>query len=190
MIDNYIQADPSKRIDPFENQSLIDLIVNSGIAEAISKLPEGIKSSKEAVAETIENNVRQKIIKEHLIDPAYFEEMSKLLNAIIAELRNKKISYEEYLKKMADLANRVANTHRDDVPDTIQTPAQRALYNNLDKNEERALQIDAAVKRVKQVDFRGDERKENIIKFEIYQILKDEKEVERIFAIIKEHRDY
>ena len=190
LIDNYIQADPSQRIDPFENQTLLDLIVNTGIADAIKQLPEGIRSSKEAVAETIENNVRQKIIKEHLIDPAYFEEMSKLLKTIIDELRQKKISYEEYLKKMADLARRVTNAQRDDLPKTIQTPAQRALFSNLNKNEALALQIDEAVKRVKQVDFRGDERKENIIKYEIYQILKDEKEVERIFAIIKEQKDY
>jgi type I restriction enzyme R subunit len=97
LIDNFIQADPSRRIDPFENQSLLDVILHSGIAEAVNSLPEGIRSSKEAVAETIENNVRQKIIKEHLIDPAYFEEMSTLLNAIIAELREKKINYEQYL---------------------------------------------------------------------------------------------
>lgn len=190
LIDNYIQADPSQRIDPFENQTLLDLIVNTGIADAIKQLPEGIRSSKEAVAETIENNVRQKIIKEHLIDPAYFDEMSKLLKTIIEELRQKKISYEVYLKKMADLARRVTNAQRDDLPKTIQTPAQRALFSNLNKNETLALQIDEAVKRVKQVDFRGDERKENIIKYEIYQLLKDEKEVERIFAIIKEQRDY
>jgi type I restriction enzyme R subunit len=190
LIDNYIQADPSQRIDPFENQSLLEIIVSSGIAEAVSKLPEGIRSSKEAVAETIENNVRQKIIKEHLIDPAYFEEMSKLLNTIIAELRDKKINYEEYLKKMADLASKVTNTQRDDMPETIKSPAQRALFNNLNKNEILALQIDAAVKRVKQVDFRGDERKENLIKYEIYQILKDEKEVERVFAIIKAQYEY
>lgn len=190
LIDNYIQADPSKRIDPFENQSLLDLIVNSGIEEAISKLPEGIKNSHEAVAETIENNVRQKIIKEHLIDPAYFDEMSKLLNTIIAELRAQKISYAEYLKKISDLAGRVTNTQRDDLPKTIQTSATRALFNNLGKNEEQALKIDAAVKRVKQVDFRGNEPKENLIKYEIYQILKDEKEVERIFTIIKAQPEY
>jgi type I restriction enzyme, R subunit len=190
LIDNYIQADPSQRIDPFENQSLLDIIVKSGIADAINNLPEGIRGSKEAVAETIENNVRQKIIKEHLIDPAYFEEMSKLLNTIITELRQKKISYEEYLQKMADLAGKVANAQRDDMPATIKSPAQRALFNNLGKNEEQALQIDAVVRRVKQVDFRGDERKENLIKFEIYQILKDEKEVERIFAIIKAQYEY
>lgn len=190
LIDNYIQADPSLRIDPFDNQSLLDIIIKSGIAKAVNQLPEGIKASKEAVAETIENNVRQKIIKEHLIDPAYFEEMSKLLNTIIAELRNKKISYEEYLKKMADLAGKVTNTKRDDMPDSIKSPAQRALFNNLNKNEMLALKIDAAVRKVKQVDFRGDERKENLIKYEIYQILKDEKETERIFAIIKAQYEY
>lgn len=190
LIDNYIQADPSQRIDPFENQSLLDIIVKSGIAEAINQLPEGIKGNKEAVAETIENNVRQKIIKEHLIDPAYFEEMSKLLNTIITELREKKISYEEYLQKMAGLASKVTNAQRDDMPASIKSPAQRALYNNLNKNEALALQVDAAVRRVKQVDFRGDERKENLIKYEIYQILKDEKETERIFAIIKAQYEY
>lgn len=190
LIDNYIQADPSQRIDPFENQSLLDIIVKSGIAEAVNQLPEGIRSSKEAVAETIENNVRQKIIKEHLIDPAYFEEMSKLLNTIITELREKKISYEQYLHKMADLAGKVTNAQRDDMPASIKSPAQRALFNNLNNNEELALQIDAAVRRVKQVDFRGDERKENLIKYEIYQLLKDEKEVERIFAIIKAQYEY
>lgn len=190
LIDNYIQADPSKRIDPFESQSLLDLIVNSGMSEAISKLPDGIKGSKEAVAETIENNVRQKIIKEHLIDPAYFDEMSTLLNSVIVELRQKKITYEEYLQKMADLAQRVMNTRRDDTPESLKTPAQRALFNNLGKNEELALKIDAAVKKVKQVDFRGDDRKENMIKYEIYQILKGEKEVERIFAIIKQQSEY
>jgi type I restriction enzyme R subunit len=190
LIDTYIQADPSQRIDPFEDQSLLDVIVNSGIAEAIKSLPEGIRSNKQAVAETIENNVRQKIIKEHLIDPAYFDQMSKLLYSIIQELRENKIEYQEYLKKMADLASRVSNTQRDDLPKSIQTPALRALYNNLGKDESVALAVDEAVKRVKQVDFRGDERKENLIKYEIYKVLNDEAETLRIFAVIKEQREY
>ena len=154
LIDNYIQADPSERIDNFENQSLLELINKIGIDDAINKLPTEIKNSQEAVAEFIENNVRQKIITEHLIDPAYFEEMSKLLGAIIIELRQKKISYEEYLKKMAILASKVSNNKRDDLPDSIKTSAQRALYHNLNKDESLALKIDEAVKRVKQVDFR------------------------------------
>jgi type I restriction enzyme R subunit len=190
LIDNFINASESTRIDPFENQTLLDLIVKTGIANAINQLPEGIKSSQEAVAETIENNVRQKIIKEHLIDPAFFDEMSKLLNSVISELREKKISYEKYLQKMADLAKRVNNIVREDLPKTLKTNAQRALYNNTGKNEQLALQLDEAVKRVKQADWKGDEKKELIIKGELYKILNDPKEVERIFSIIKQQYEY
>ena len=190
LIDNFIQAEEPRKISPFENQTLIDLIVNTGIANAINNLPQGIKSSKEAVAETIENNVRRKIIKEHLIDPAYFEEMSKLLNEIIKERKANAVSYEEYLKKIAELAKRVNNLTRDDLPARIQTPAQRALYNNLGKNETLALATDEAINRVKKADWKGNLQKENEIKAEIYKILKDVNEVERIFPIIKQQNEY
>jgi type I restriction enzyme R subunit len=190
LIDNFIQAEESRRIDPFGDQTLLDIIVKTGIADAINSLPQGIKSSKEAIAETIENNVRRKIIKEHLIDPAYFEEMSKLLNEIIKERKAIAVSYEEYLKKIAELAKMVNNMTRDDLPASIQTPAQRALYNNLSKNEALAIAIDEAIKRVKKADWKGNLQKENEIKAEIYKILKDENEVERIFPIIKQQNEY
>ena len=62
LIDTYIQADVPRTISPFGDMSLLDIIVNSGIAAAIATLPEGIKSDKEAVAEAIINNVRKKIM--------------------------------------------------------------------------------------------------------------------------------
>ena len=60
------------------------------------------------MAEVIENNVRRKIIKEHLNDPAYFQKMSALLDEIIAARKAKAIEYEEYLKQIADLSKTVA----------------------------------------------------------------------------------
>jgi type I restriction enzyme R subunit len=190
LIDNFIQADEPRKISPFEDQTLLDLIVRSGIADAINSLPEGIKSNKEAIAETIENNVRVKIIREHLIDPAYFEEMSKLLNEIIKERKASAISYEEYLKKIVELAKRVSNIIRDDLPASVQTPAQRALYNNLGKNEDLAVSIDEAIRRIKKADWRGNPPKENEIKSEIFKILEDVKEVERVFSIVKQQNEY
>nr|WP_223293877.1 hypothetical protein [Pelodictyon phaeoclathratiforme] len=65
LIDTYIEADEPRKISPFDDMPLLELIVKSGIAEAIKMLPEGIKSSRDAIAETIENNVRSKIIKDH-----------------------------------------------------------------------------------------------------------------------------
>ena len=107
LIDTYIQAEDSVTISPFGDLSLLDIIVKTGIAEAIDSLPNGIKSNQEAVAETIENNVRRKIIKEHLIDPAFFEEMSKLLATLIKERKANTINYEEYLMKIAEIAKQV-----------------------------------------------------------------------------------
>ena len=190
LIDNYIQAEESKTISPFGDQTLLDIIVNSGIADAINNLPQGIKSNKQAIQETIENNVRQKIIKEYLLDPAYFEEMSKLLDEIIRERRNSAIDYENYLKKIAALAKKVNDRKSVDLPKGIQTNAQIALYNNLNKDQDLALKLDEAVRHTKKADFRGNPQKENEIKGAIYKILPNKEEVERIFLIIKQQREY
>ena len=190
LIDTYIQAEDSRRIDPFGDQSLLDIMTKSGIVEAINNLPEGIKNNKEAVAETIENNVRVKIIKDHLIDPAYFDEMSKLLSEIIRERKANAVSYEEYLKKIAELAKQVKNPAHDDLPTGIKTNAQRALYNNLGKNEKLAVLVDAAVYSSRCADWRGNIPAENLIKQSIYEVLKDKSEVERIFQIIKQQNEY
>ncbi len=91
-----------------------------------------MKGNKDAVAETIENNVRSKIIKEHLSDPAYYEKMSALLDEIIAARKARAIEYEEYLKRIAALAQRVQAGQADDTPEPLKnSPALRALYNNL-----------------------------------------------------------
>ncbi len=190
LIDTYIQAADPKTISPFGGMSLIELIVKTGIADAINSLPEGIKSSQEAVAETIENNVRQKIIREHLIDPAFFEEMSKLLDSIIKELRSKAISYKEYLEKIAELAKLLYEGKSDSTPDSLNTPAKRALYNNLGQNETLALSIHETIMVNRPDNWKGNITKERVIKGKLYEVLKDEKEVERVFAIVKQQAEY
>jgi len=190
LIDTYIQADESEVISPFSEMPLLDIIVKSGIADAINSMPDGIKSSQGAIAETIENNVRKKIIKEHLIDPAFFEEMSKLLAEIIKERKANAISYAEYLEKIAELASRVNEGKSDETPKSLVTIAQRALYNNLDKDEVLAMQIDSVVKAVKRDGWRGNLPKEREIKQALFEILNDVDKVENLFKIIREQREY
>ena len=59
LIDTYIEADEPRKISPFDGMSLLELIVKTGISSAINKQLGGLKEDKNAVAETIENNVRQ-----------------------------------------------------------------------------------------------------------------------------------
>jgi type I restriction enzyme R subunit len=191
LIDTYIKADDARVISNFEGIGLLDLIVKSGIAAAVNGLPSGIKKDKGAVAETIANNVRSKIIKERLNDPAFYDSMSALLDDVLADLRANRISYEEFLQKIAALATQVQSGKADSTPTTLDTPGKRALFNNLGQNEALAVKIDAEVKRVRPDGFRGNQAKENIIKRALLPLLNgDAAGVERIFAIIKAQSEY
>jgi type I restriction enzyme R subunit len=190
LIDTYIEADEPRTISPFDGMTLLELIEKTGIANAINNMPEGIRSSHGAIAETIENNVRSKIIKDHLNDPAFYDKMSTLLDEIIAARKAKAIDYEEYLKRIAELAKRVEAGQAADTPEQIRTPGLRALYSNLGQDKALAIKIDETVKRVRPDDWRGIQAKEQIIKAALYGIVQDFAEVERIFLVIKRHKEY
>jgi len=215
LIDTYIEADEPIKISPFDDLGLLELIVKTGIADAIASQLGGLKNDKRAIAETIENNVRRKIIKEHLSDPAYYEKMSTLLDEIIAARKARAIEYEEYLNRIADLARKVEVGQDEDTPEKLKhSPALRTLYNNLkgrspepaQKNRvteessdyaetgdaalELALEIDAEVKRERPDGWRGIQARERVIKRILDGILHDEAEVERIFLIIKAQDEY
>jgi len=190
LIDTYIEADEPRKISPFDGLSLLELIVKTGIADAISSQLGGLKGNKEAIAETIENNVRSKIIKEHLNDPAFYDKMSSLLDEIIASRKAKALEYEEYLKRIAEIAQRVEAGQAQEAPPTLNTPGKRALYNNLGQDEDLALRIDEAVRRSRPDGWRGVQPREQLIKAELYKILQDFAEVERVFLIVKAQKEY
>lgn len=214
LLDTYIEADEPRKISPFDTMGLLELIVKTGIAQAIATQLGGLKGNKNAVAETIENNVRRKIIKEHLNDPAYYDKMSALLDEIIASRKANAIQYEEYLKRIAALAKKVEAGQAEDLPAQLDTPGRRALYNNLKRGPsagsanaaaesspaygraahdavlELAIKIDETVKRVRPDGWRGVQAREQVIKAALYEILKNVDEVERIFLIIKQQKEY
>lgn len=187
LIDNYIQADASVVISPFAGMSVLDIIVNSGIAAAINAQPDGVKGNKEAVAETIENNVRSKIIKDHLLNPAYFENMSKLLDEIIKQRKQGAIDYQEYLNQVAALAGKVMQGFVSTTPASLDTPGKRAIYNNLGQDVNVALAVHQTMATYCPDNWRGSIAKEQIVKGHLYEVLKDEEKVEAIFPILKQH---
>jgi len=189
LIDNYIQADDSVVVSTLDDLPLVEVIVNKGIDAAIDELPEGIKGNQEAVAETIANNVRSTIINNNALNPAYFKEMSKLLDAIIKQRKKKALSYAEYLKRISELARKVL-VGDPILPTAINTPAKSALYHNLGKDESLAIQVDTAVMVSKPANWRGNDARESIIKGAMYKVLNDVDEVERVFKIMEQQAEY
>jgi type I restriction enzyme R subunit len=105
LIDTYIRAEDSVKVSEFDDLSLVQLIVERGVG-AVEALPPSIRKKEKAVAETIENNVRKLIIDESPINPKYYEKMSELLDALIAQRKEGALAYQEYLAKVIELTRR------------------------------------------------------------------------------------
>jgi type I restriction enzyme R subunit len=210
LIDAYIRAEESETVSAFNDLSLIQLIVERGAA-AVEVMPPGIKKNKEAVAETIENNVRKLIIDESPINPKYYEKMSELLDALIALRKLAALDYAAYLAKIVELTKQAKNGPGGAAyPKSLDTPAKKALYDNLGKDEALALAVDTAVRKNAQAGWRDD----NIFKIRkmrkaIQDVLypdeapfgalreeapdegaKKQAEVDRILELVKKQNEY
>jgi type I restriction enzyme, R subunit len=189
LIDAYIRAEESQIISAFDDMSLIQLIVERG-EDAIKELPKNIRESKEAVAETIENNVRKLIIDETPVNPKYYETMSELLDALIKQRKEQAIEYEKYLAEIVALTKKIKGQGPSPYPLAIDTEAKRALYDNLDGNADLAVAIDAAIRAVKKDNWRGNKFKEREVRIAIRCHVTDEAKGDAIFNLAVNQRGY
>ncbi|MBS3148324.1 type I restriction endonuclease subunit R [Candidatus Woesearchaeota archaeon] len=195
LIDSYIDAEESRAVSAFDNLTLIDLIVKQGV-DAIESLPKNIRKNKDAVAEAIENNVRRLIIEERPTNPRYYEKMSVLLDELIQGRKESAKNYASYLKKIVELAKQVKNiTGVTTYPKQINTKAKKALYDNLANNENLALSVNESVLDHRQDGWRGNRIKEKQVRIAIKNTLKafniiDDREIEKVFELVKNQNEY
>ena len=208
LLDEYIRAEESEQLSGFDDLTLVELIVKRG-EKAVEALPAGIRKSREAVAETIENNVRRLIIDETEVNPKYYENMSELLEALIRQRKQRAIDYEEYLAQIVDLTRKISQPETQaSYPASINSPALRALFDNLvvlvptareplgaepdvDVRAAKVLALDSAIRRVKKADWRGNKLKEREVRNAIHSGLGgNETLVNAVFEIVKAQSDY
>jgi type I restriction enzyme R subunit len=190
LLDDYVRADDSKKLSAFDDISLVELIVKRG-EEGLNDLPEEIKGSEGAMAETIENNLRSAIIEEMPTNPRYYEKMSELLDTLIQERRQQVKEYAQYLREIVELTQRVQNPASGaSYPSTLNTSAKQALYNNLENDEERALAVDAIIRQKKNDGWKNNLVKERVVLYAIQEVLQDDDLGMRIFDIVKNQDEY
>ena len=213
LLDTYIRADESEKISVFNDLTLVQLIAERGEA-ALDALPEGIRKNREAMAETIENNVRRLIVDEVSVNPKYYEKMSSLLDALIAERKRNALDYKDYLKRIVELSAKVSHPPDGSAyPPGIKTAAQKALYDNIDElcpmqvvrdkpeasaldpqadtKEGLVLSLDKAIRSVKKADWRGNRFKKREVRNAIYSVLRANADcVDAVFELVKNQRDY
>ena len=178
LIDSYIQAEESRTLASFENRSLLELIALQGVKRTIEALPKTIGKSKDAVAETIENNIRKLIIDKRDVNPAYYDKMSQILKNLTEKRREEVISYKEYLKQIEKLTKQMVNMEDYSEPyplSIINSMAKRAIYDNLgniENKEEIANRLDEEIRKTKKDNWRGHKIKERQVKNAIRMVLK------------------
>lgn len=159
---------------------------------ALDELPEGIRKDEAAMSETIENNIRKVIIDEQPVNPKYYDKMSELLDALIRQRKEEALDYKAYLDRLVELAGSVHEpAGAGGYPTSMDTPAKRALYDNLDGDENVAVRVDTAVRHTRKGDWRGNRFKEREVlgavreELGVYETRADE-----IFEIVKNQREY
>lgn len=215
LLDTYIRSEESEKLSAFDDLTLVQLIVERG-EQAVDELPKGLRENHQAMAETIENNVRRLIIDEMAVNPKYYERMSELLDALIAQRRQGAVDYKAYLARVVELAKQVSQPETaTSYPRAIDSAALRALYDNLeapraaatherwelpygvspetdgDGREGLALALDRAIRDVKKADWRGNRFKERELRNAIRARLGDDDAlVDAVFDIVKAQSEY
>ncbi len=208
LINTYIQADPATQLGELGDMSLTELIIETGIHDAIArKLNAKGKLSKNAIAEGIINNVRKTIIRDQLTDPRFYDQMSKLLDDLIKQSRADTAAYEQFLSMAEALVKRLADKQPEDSVPAVLHGMQEAtvIYNNLvslpatnfrypTPEEARAafaVRLDRVVRESAPAGWKGDQAREAQVLNALYPILdRDRKATRALFEIIKNQPGY
>jgi len=184
LIDTYIKAEDRRTLGEFDDLTLLDFVLAQG-----EKL--GGKG-KEAAAEAIENNIRKKVVEKILINPKYYEKISAILDELIKARRKGAIAYENQLEKYIKMVRNVETPENNPhYPENIRhNGALRAFYDNCGEDEALAIALDKAVRENKQANFRHNEFTERKIKQGLYEILNNKDEVERVYSIVVQQKEY
>lgn len=216
LLNTYIQADPAADLGELGEMSLTELIIETGIHDAIArKLNEKGKLSKNAIAEGIINNVRKTIIREQLTDPRFYEQMSKLLDDLIKQSRADAALYEEFLRKAEALVKRLAAKQPEaGIPAALHGKREATvIYNNLPRilaagcagadmvaephaeyGDERlrlALEIDRVMRERAPAGWKGDQAREAQVLNVLFPLLNRDREATlALFELVKNQPGY
>lgn len=189
ILDAYIKATDSKTLIKIEDQGLCEVLAQMDINDFHKELSEVFKNES-SMAESIANNTRKRIIEKEASDPKYYEKLSSLLNDLINQFREKKLTYLEYLQQIHNLAKQVIHKEDKNYPEKINTNALKTLYDNLDQNEALALEIDACIRDNKKDGWVGHNQKEKNLKIALNKIINDEGLLENTFNLAKHIDEY
>lgn len=207
LLHSHIKAEPTKKMGGASQETLIDLIVHSGIHDVIAgELTAMAAVSQAAVTNAVVHNLRSVIVREQLLDPAFYANMTSQINVLLAELEAGAQSYEEFLNNVEALAKRL-RAGRENVPVALRNnKAAQSIFNNIGQlptqgrfvsptgdadKEALALVLDESIRGETHDNWRGDSvRERNVLRTIAKHLNEDETATLALFEIIKAQPEY
>ncbi|WP_298277844.1 type I restriction endonuclease subunit R [Ferroplasma sp.] len=194
LIDAYIDAKESKTISAFGDTTILDIVRKEGV-DGINRLKKKLGTSSKAIDESVINNVRKIVVKNTPANPAFYRKISDQLEDIIQQYRKNEADYEEYLKRLVELAQKMGKNSQDSYPESIRSNAMRSLYDNLGKNEDLVVSLDKGIRQELLDGWRNNLIKRRRVENKVKDVLKrfgitDKNEVDRIMDIVRNQDDY
>jgi len=110
LLDMHVGTEETEQITP-----LVNIFDTEAFAAEVEKLESG-----SAKADTIAHRTSRTIQVRMDEDPVFYQRFSEMLQKVIDDFRQKRISENEYLNRVTELMNSVVNRTGDDIPEVLE----------------------------------------------------------------------
>ncbi|HMQ11632.1 MAG TPA: HsdR family type I site-specific deoxyribonuclease [Oligoflexia bacterium] len=155
LLDTYVTSSEIKKLTP-----LVNIFDRKGMLEAIDDA-----KTDRAKAETILNRTKQTINEKLEEDPTFYRKYSQLIEDLISQYKEKRISDSEYVQQAFHFFDAVAYRKNDDVPKEVAYSTTAQAYYGVAKESiapyglDQAKQQEAAIELAKNIDQRIEQEK-------------------------------
>lgn len=181
LLDDYVEAKHSEVLAKLDDLSFLDLIDKPGDGGDLHKAEKEV-GGQGGMAETLTANVRRIIMRKRDANPEEYDKFSERLNQLLDELRRGAIEYKEYMNRLIQMCRDMRGGH--DYPQSIDTPCKKALYDNLDEEEDLANSVYLAAEENAEIGWRDHNLRKKKLRKAIDKVLPEGTDSEKIMKIL------
>lgn len=186
LLDDYVEARHSEVLAKLDDFSFLDLIDTHEDGGDLHKA-ERETGGKGGMAETLTANVRRVIMRKRDSNPEEYDKFSARLNQILEEMREGTKEYKELLQEIIQLCRDMRGGHT--YPSSVNTPCKKALYDNLDKEEDLVNSVYMAAEENAEYGWRDNNLRKKKLQKAIKKVLPEGKDADTIMKILSNHEE-
>lgn len=169
LLDQYVQAPRSSVLESLEDFSFLDIIDKATSEDdGLDEIIDGEKGigRQGSAAEAISGAGRKYIVRKRDSNPEYYDSLSKRLDNLLEQLKQRTAGYKEVLRKIIMLMRELKGNERV-YPDGIDTDGLKALFDNLEQNAALAKRVYDAVRKYAEPGFRDNKLRKRALRLAI-----------------------